>query len=120
MKDIHYNLDALTRIKVHPRYIRKYLKWREESRLFFGLILYRKRGLYDIFDSYLGEDLNEATEGIFTLNEDKEVVTKFSVELTFSDGKSTTKYFDTVEEANKYASEIKEMVKHNWLTIQYA
>jgi hypothetical protein len=42
------------------------------------------------------------------------------VELTFSDGKSTTKYFDTVEEANKYASEIKEMVKHNWLTIQYA
>jgi hypothetical protein len=27
---------------------------------------------------------------------------------------------DTLEEDNNYATEIKDMTKHNWLTIQYA
>lgn len=121
MRNTHYNLDTLTKIKVHPKYKVNGYYWSEEVSTFFGLIRLKIKGVHHNLGGYLGESLSEGSNNQWELGDNKrDIFTKHSVELSFNDGSSTTKYFDSLKEANEYANEIKDMTKHNWLTIQYA
>ena len=103
-----YNLDKLVKIKCNDFYPSKWYRFEKEKK-WFGIVTV-KEGIYrEIFENYLGVKVPEThtlKNGI--VYENPEVV------LHYEAGHSKTYYFNSFDEAKKFADEITE--NGRWLS----
>ena len=112
------NIDQICSIKtnIESEYPNYYYAYLPEIRI-FG-ILNRKEGLYEresFFSSWFLID-EEKLKKVNLISKDKKIFYRNHIKIRMSNDKLITKYFETVDELNKYILEIKK-VNNNWIEL---
>lgn len=102
-----YNLDKLVKVECSDFYESVYYSYQKEKK-FLGITI-RKEGIYDeLFENYIGFDLPQYHTLI-----DNEVYNNPEVILYYQGNYSKTYYFDSYDEAKKFADDITKLGR--WL-----
>ena len=95
-----YNLDKLIRVVVNDFYASKWYEFKKEKK-FFGIVIIQKGFYTCIYDRYIGM---QAPENHVIIND--VMFEKPEVVLYFQDGHKKTFYFNSLEDAKRFASNL--------------
>jgi hypothetical protein len=118
MEQNHYNLKKLVRIEVQDFQRFRAVKY-QEKRTFLGLTI-QEEGWYGwmyIDKIPVEQYLQEAGYKLERLViKEKEILEKPHVVLHFQDKHGKIQYFETLQDAQDFAANIKDLVNTNWIT----
>ncbi len=101
MKNISYNYHGVTSVQIHDEHPARFFRFKKEVK-FLGII-WVQQGLYDLLGNFV-KSPEDVFEKHFFIN--GKLFEKPEVLVTFSDGQTYIKTFDTVAECEKYRDKV--------------